>query len=168
MTKSLGEVAGDLREYFEMKSQNLKLKLGRFINPVYVVNPVPETFEEADSQAAPVQNTYYEVLSEQNVIVWDLSICVDTTGETLAWYCVVDDFTSVESGGAAAAGATRYCLFNADVTNLRTYSYHTDSASFNSYKGFPLLMGRSVKIYVRKTTAAGAGTLKWVCKYSKY
>jgi len=110
-------------------------------------------------QAAPVQNTWYTVLDTTlNVIVYTISVRVETTGETLEARITADG--NVYTTSIAAVAATTYWIIaqhpepNLPVT-ASDYSGVSCAAQY-----FTHIEARSIKVEVRKTTAAGAGNLR--------
>lgn len=115
--------------------------------------------EAALDQAAPVNGTYYTILDTVlNARIYGIVIQVDTTGETLQVRITIDGRT-IESTAGACTNDTCYELIRR-YTGITEDWIITDVANpFSQYKSF-ILEGRSVKIEVRKTTAAGGGNLK--------
>jgi hypothetical protein len=111
------------------------------------------------SQAAPAQNTYYNVLAATlNVTLYSVQVAVATTGETLQVAFVIDGqtFTGTQ---AAVAGTTYYAyLTPAGAIGFST----TASPAFN---GTVPLSGRSVQVKVEKTTNNGTGTITGTAIY---
>jgi hypothetical protein len=108
------------------------------------------------AQAAPAQNTWYLVLDTTNAIIYSMVNYVATTGETIEVRLIIDGVTY--DGGTVAQGADamhwwikdgRYPAMTAGAANVL----------LNFAAGYTALYGRSVKIYIRKTSAAGVGTI---------
>ena len=113
------------------------------------------------SQANPVQNQFYTVLdSKKRCRVYVVTVLVWTTGETLEVRITVDG--QVLTGTVNASATTYY------------YVHHQLYGSALIVDGNILLLGhysflegREVKVEVRKTTAAGTGTLEARVVYAK-
>lgn len=104
-------------------------------------------------QAAPVQNTWYTVLDTvYNVKVFGMAIKVADTGETVEVKITVDGHTITGSGAANANTDYKVLINTLSTGNAIILS---SSALINANQ----LEGRSFKVEVRKTTAAGAGNL---------
>lgn len=108
-------------------------------------------------QAAPVQNTYYTVLSAVNVEVHGMKIAVAVTDETINFRITADGVVSVPAI-AATAGTTYHIILNANGFTLDTTDYST-------YKQ-TAFTARNLTIEARKTTNAGAGNLSASVRYS--
>lgn len=166
MTKGLHDVARELRDYFELNQQLKKIYVKRGITPIYLVNPLPEMQEEVTlNQAAPVQNTYYTILdTTENCRVYSCVVRVDTTGENLQVRVTVDGqvFTSPSTG--VGANTDFMVALGPTTTAGQAYKIMTAATNWGAF----IIEGRSVKIEVRKTTAAGAGNLKGNCRYGKW
>lgn len=104
-------------------------------------------------QAAPVQNQWYVVLEDKNVRLYHLTCQVADVGETLEAKLTVD---GVEySGSQAAVAGTGYYLTLSSTPN--TLVFITTAYALDFYI---FIEARSVKLEIRKTTAAGAGTIQ--------
>jgi len=115
-------------------------------------------------QAAPVQNTWYEVLPiTRNCRLISVSARVYDTGETLEVRIIVDG--SDLTWPWTAAANTWYMAKNMpeDLLFLMETIAATDRASHTF-----LYEGRSVRILIRKTTAAGAGNLRCLIHYATW
>ena len=113
------------------------------------------------NQIAPVQNTWYTLLDTvHNVKLFGVGILIADTGETLGVKLTVDGET-ITGSGAATADTDYKVLINTTATgNTITLS---SSALVNANQ----LECRSLKIEVRKTTAAGTGNLKASVAYGQ-
>jgi len=118
------------------------------------------------NQPAPVQNTWYTILNTTpNCLIWEVDVRIDTTGETLEWRITIDGVVSTAIGNA--------CLANTDywgvpvLYNVGLYTEISAVSTWRSDRAF-IVEGRSIKIEVRKTTAAGAGNLRGAVAYSRY
>jgi len=113
------------------------------------------------SQANPVQNQWYTLLpTTPNVRIYWIYLSVAATGETLDVRLIIDGVTYTIGGFAATAG-TVYLIY------LGAYGilYYSTSTVMAAY--YAPLDGRSVSIEVRKTTAAGSGTITARVVYAK-
>jgi hypothetical protein len=112
-------------------------------------------------QAAPVQNTWYTILDTTlNCCLYSVTILVWTTGETLEVRVTIDG--QILTGSVAATATTYYYVH----LFLYAAGFAIDTNVFPIGKYMPL-EGRSVKVEVRKTTAAGTGTLEGRAIYGK-
>jgi len=112
-------------------------------------------------QAAPAQNTWYTVLNTTiNCRIISIAIKVADTGETLEIQLTVDG--QVLTVSQAAVANTWYNL----LLDANNSSIYLSTADYMRQRAF-LLEARSVKFEVRKTTAAGAGTISSRIMYAK-
>jgi len=127
--------------------------------------PVPEHQADAVlSQAAPVQNDWYVLLdTTRNCVVYGIEAGVATTDETLECRVTIDGQVLTGGLAPATAGTPYFILKTAESASLIWTA--TIFAVNQRYLG---LMGRSVKIEVRKTTAAGAGTITARVQYARW
>lgn len=124
------------------------------------------------NQANPVQNTWYTVLDTTlNCRIWAILIQIDTTGETLDVQITVDGQVIPSSGAVCVAGNAYEICFGYSgalgvlpIDNLVPFDV---GSPFSRYRAY-LIEGRSVKVEVRKTTAAGAGNLRAEVQYSTW
>lgn len=107
-------------------------------------------------QAAPVQNTWYTVCEDINLFISSIALYVMTTGETLECQITIDGETWGTTTQAAVAG-TVYGINLQRLGNVQYLAYDTGEYNVDRQAGTYAL---SVKIEVRKTTAAGAGQLR--------
>jgi len=120
----------------------------------------PTYYNALLDQVNPVQNTWYTVLDTVvNAILFDCFAQVDTTGETIAVRITVDG--NALTGSVAATGSSTYMtrLTLGILAGLDLFVPRIDLVH-----GW-LLMGRSVKVEVRKTTANGTGDLRGKVNY---
>lgn len=133
-------------------------------------SPVPTKQAPATlDQAAPVQNTWYTILSTTvNCRLETLGVYVATTGETLEVRATIDGQTIASSGFAAAANTIYFIGRGIDVNGGLEKLAEATSANTIFYGAAFLFEAKSIKVEVRKTTAAGAGNLKGIACYSKW
>jgi len=121
--------------------------------------PPEQQPDAALTQANPVQNTWYTVLdTTPNARIIGMACAVLTTGETIEVRMTVDG--QVKTGSMALSADTGYYVYlytGSDASKL----YFTSSVIEQYGRSF-IIEGRSVKVEIRKTTAAGAGNL-WAC-----
>lgn len=114
--------------------------------------------QQADAvldQVAPVQNTYYTILdTTKNVKIDSVWIEIEDTNETLQVKITIDGEIWTSSG-LAATHSTSYYVYKDQATatlqidsNRRAFMYEHEGEA------------RSIKVEVRKTTAAGTGNLE--------
>jgi len=104
------------------------------------------------TQAAPVNGTWYTILdTTKNALIYAIVAEVATTGETLEVKVTIDGQTYTGSVAHAADTAQFWFLNMEGAMNSNTSPYMAGI--------YAPLMGRSVKVEIRKTTAAGAGNL---------
>lgn len=122
--------------------------------------------DSAIAQAAPVQNTWYTVLAEtKNARIYTINYVVADTNETIETRLTIDGNTLVNSR-AATAGTIYYITLNpfANTSSGPISSTSTDPTPSRAF----LVEGQSVKVEIRKTTAAGAGTLSCCVVHAKW
>jgi hypothetical protein len=145
----------DVNSFVDTGSRQNVMLPAAFINSVNFKH-------QADSilnQAAPVQNTWYTVLDTVvNARLIGLGILIADTGETLEVRLTVDGNIIIGSG-AAVAGTDYHAMVHTHATGTVLTFSSTDAP-----RAF-MLEGRSLKVEVRKTTAAGAGNLKACAAY---
>ena len=113
------------------------------------------------SQLEPVQNQWYPVLeTSRECRLYSLTILVWTASETLEVRVTVDGVVLV--GSVSATHTTYYYVHH----QLYASGLTIDGNIFLLGKYTPL-EGRNVKVEVRKTTAAGSGTLDARVVYAK-
>jgi len=123
------------------------------------------TFEDQPdatlSQVNPVQNQWYTILdSKKECKVYAITVLVWTTGETLEVRVIIDG--KVLMGSVNASATTYYYVHH----QLYGSALIVDGNIFLLGHYSPL-EGREVKVEVRKTTAAGSGTLDARVVYAK-
>lgn len=130
----------------------------RNINPVFEHQPIASL-----DQAAPVQNTWYTILdTTTNVRIYGINYYVQATGETLELRLTIDG--EVYTSTVVAVANTPYCVY---------FDLSAGGLIFNEVAGLLmqerafLIEGRSIKVEVRKTTAAGAGNLRGNVFYAR-
>jgi hypothetical protein len=112
-------------------------------------------------QLNPVQNTWYTILDTTlNCRLYSVSVLVWGTNETLEVRVTIDG--EVLSGSLAATHTTYYYVH----ALLYAAGFAIDGNAFliGNYTPFE---GRSIKVEVRKTTAAGTGTLEGYAVHAK-
>ena len=115
------------------------------------------------SQPAPVQNTWYTVLdTTPNYRLYFLSIQVTDTDETLEVRATIDGNVLQKAKAATIATIYYVRIHGASPDDLLI-----DAVENLFAKSAPLDV-RSVKIEIRKTTAAGAGTISAVLKRARW
>lgn len=123
-------------------------------------------FQAASSltQAAPVQNTWYTILdTTTNFEGYIATIKVETADETLEVRWTIDGQVITKTN-ACTFGTTYYVFLDATSTQL---GLTITSTNWNMGMR-ATLQARSMKVELRKTTAAGAGDLKGQVTYSKW
>lgn len=121
------------------------------------------------TQAAPVQNTYYTILDTVlDARIYAIGVRIQDTGETLQVRLTIDGLVIESAAVACVAGQNNLIVIDNDC--LPAMNEYTITTGINSYASYSQLLveGRSVKIEVRKTTAAGAGTLYGRVQYGIY
>jgi len=116
------------------------------------------------SQANPVQNQWYTVLDvKKGVKVYSVVILVWTASETLEVRVTIDGQVLV---GSVEATHTTYYYVHHKLYAAAASALAIDGNIF-LLGHYPPLEGREVKVEVRKTTAAGTGTLDARVVYAK-
>lgn len=133
------------------------------------ISPLSNVFqlqaEAVLNQAGAVQNTWYTILDTTlNARIVRLNVACTVANETVQVRLTVDGQT-ITSNDALTAGTTYNIVWvenaAAGTVNLTvTTTAATMSTSF-------LIEGRSIKIEIRKTTAAGASALLAKAIYGK-
>ena len=117
-------------------------------------------------QATPVQNTWYTILETTNARINQISITIQDTGEDLEAQITRDgELDPCVGAVAVVAGAVHRAYIGNYPGGSRTVVGPSGGAQLamnsNSFEA------RSVKIQVRKTTAAGTGNLQASVDYDK-
>ena len=116
------------------------------------------------SQATPVQNQWYTVLdAKKGVKIYSVVILVWTASETLEVRVTIDGQVLV---GSVEATHTTYYYVHHKLYAAAASALAIDGNIFLLGHYTPL-EGREVKVEVRKTTAAGSGTLDARVVYAK-
>lgn len=136
------------------------MKLEQTSRQIYEYQP-PATLD----QAAPVQNTWYTILNTtHNIQVLVIAVNIEDTNEDLEVQVTVDGETIAGYGVTATHSTSYYAYFlPSAISGIDQLSLANTSANIKH----PLLTGKSVKIEVRKTTAAGAGNLTGIVIYEQ-
>lgn len=120
----------------------------------------PNHYDDTVDQAAPVQNTYYELFHLYNFNPKAIALKVADTGESVQVRVTVDG--TVYTGVATAVNANEwvqisYLRIQSQVPILTASSGNIDmSVQFANTQPF---WGHEITIEWRKTTANGAGTI---------
>ena len=116
-------------------------------------------------QSTPVQNTWYTLLdTTANVRLQDIAITIEDTNETLQCQITIDGET-LEAGSLAATHSTIYeAYIKLNSIGRKEEVILIQNDLIPQYRPF-LIEGKSVKIEVRKTTAAGTGDLSCIATY---
>lgn len=115
------------------------------------------------AQANPVQNTWYTVLNTTlNAQIYYMIAIVATTGETLEARVTVDGLTYT---GTQVATAGTYYFFYIDVVGSIVWQPALSQYPASGLVG--AIEGRNIKIEIRKTTAAGTGTITATVMYGQ-
>lgn len=118
------------------------------------------------NQAAPVQDTWYPILDTTAYVrVYQISVNIADTNETLEVEVTVDGQTL--TGSVAATHTTSYAAVPRAAGIVRTavmVLFVDDGTWWERARAF-CFDGHSVRIRVRKTTAAGAGNLMGIVNY---
>lgn len=116
------------------------------------------------NQAAPVQNTWYEVLAAtEDVRIISIGGVILVAGETVEGEVTVDGQTIAINAAAFGAGNGREAC---NRYPSQTYLFWGDEGDNPASRSF-LLEGQSVRVRIRKTTAAGAGNLQCRVKWAR-
>ena len=111
------------------------------------------------NQAAPVQNTWYTLLdTTTNARIYEIAINIEDDNETLEVQATIDGETMQAVSLAANHSTEHWCYKRASAIGQNDAIAITSTDALNKQAAF-ILEGKSVKIEVRKTTAAGAGSL---------
>lgn len=131
------------------------------------VQPVPQHQADATlAQAAPVQNTWYNILATTaNVRVYLIDVAVLTADETLQVRLVIDGVTYTATINATAANYYVFSMGKAGGTGAIDPILVAGDRSIFPYT---YIEGRSVAVAMRKTTALGAGNLVGKVVYAKW
>lgn len=115
------------------------------------------------NQANPVQNTWYLILDTTKYVrLYGISVNIEDTNETLECRVTIDGETLGIAANAATHSTNYYAKFLPGAIS-RVNNLYINEITF-PYKAF-LLEGHSVKVEVRKTTAAGTGNLTGIVVY---
>lgn len=113
------------------------------------------------TQAAAVQNTWYTAADLKNVKLRALAIGCTGFNETLECKITIDGYTiSISAGGACTAAQwleLTHIRFSAPGTPTLLFAATAANVDFN-YTDH-IIEARSLKIEIRKTTAAGASAI---------
>lgn len=93
-----------------------------------------------------------------------IAVQIDTTNETLQIRLTKDGQVIESNASAATAGTVYYTQLKEGINALLLLITTTSTLAYR----YSLTEGRSVKVELRKTTAAGAGNLKGCVIYAKY
>ena len=114
-------------------------------------------------QTAPVQNTWYTVLNTAAFVrLYSVVFRVNTTGENLEVKLTMDGET-VTHAIAAVADAHNYLILYMRYDGWQTLV----TATATSGGTLMVYDVRSLKVEIRKTSAAGAGTIRCGVAYSQ-
>jgi hypothetical protein len=117
-------------------------------------------------QAAPVNGTFYTVLdTTQNCRILIFAAEIATTGETIEGKITIDGNAITVTAAAFPADTPYWCIISADP-GVGTFGPYWNNAQ-QPQKAW-LIEGRSVKLEVKKTTAAGVGNLKGLAVYQTW
>ena len=137
----------------------MSLELGQ---PMMFEYQTPATL----NQAAPVQNTWYTILdTTKNCRVYAIAVNIEDTNETLECQVTIDGET-MAGYAQSATHSTAYFgrIYPEPIARLDYMSLDTLAETRAGNLGF-LIEGKSIKVEVRKTTAAGAGNLTGIVTY---
>lgn len=129
-------------------------------------NPGLEVWESQTpatlTQGAPVQNTWYEILpGTANCIVYDAVVNIEDTNETLEVRVTIEGRIIPAEPFAAAHSTNHNCRRFANAINGTERVALVVASQQYAY----LWEGKSVKLEVRKTTAAGVGDLTGIVTF---
>lgn len=119
-------------------------------------------------QAAPVQDTWYTILNtntKRDCKIIRIATRVETANETLQIRVTIDG-VAVSSASLNATFGTMYSWWKAIWTDAQTETWYYGNIS--AVTAPYIAEGRSVKVEMRKTTAAGAGNLRGAVLYSQW
>ena len=118
------------------------------------------------NQAAPVQNTWYTILdTTKNVRIYDIAVNVEDTNETLEVQVTIDGQTIGANDEACTHSTQYFALMKLEaISRVCEMILVSEAVHDDAFKSF-VLEGKSVKVEVRKTTAAGAGNLTGIVAY---
>lgn len=128
---------------------------------------VPVFKKERQVHAAPIQNDYYDILSEKDICtVYGCAITIEDANETLQVRVTIDEEASNPANVAINHSTTYYLLGTLNsITGTWVYSLATTTALYQ-YPSF-LFRGKKVRIEARKTTNLGAGDLASIVLYGE-
>ena len=120
-------------------------------------------------QAAPVQNTDYTILdTTENCIIYQVAVNIEDTNETLDLTLTIDGETTITTGVACDHSNSYYLFKRANaITRVMDYTLIKTAATATDDMSAYIIMGKSIKIEVSKTTAAGAGNLTGIVIYGQ-
>ena len=112
------------------------------------------------NQAAPVQNQWYDILlTTAYVRVYLIAVNVEDVNETLECQVIIDGET-IDSTPFAATESTDYNVYlSPDAINRSALLLMGTLPGVEERRPAFVVEGHSVRVRVRKTTAAGAGNL---------
>ena len=115
-------------------------------------------------QAAPVQNTWYTLLdTTKNCRVYSAGCNIEDTNETLQMRFTVDGEVIPVTGLATAHSTS--CEVKRTLNPIaQTEAMELTNTAQTFEKAF-LIDGKSIKVELRKTTAAGVGNLTGIVTY---
>lgn len=158
-----GSLSKKVQEFFTLDFLP-HLGLGKKVVPVYLVNPVPELQAPARIAASLTQNVWYTVLDTQSDVrlngIW---VYQTGAGETIELRITTE--RGVETISQAAVAATSY-FAEISVGNSDNYWQFGTTNSMASMAFLREL--RSLKVEIRKTTAAGANDTYCKVQWSKW
>lgn len=112
----------------------------------------------------PVQNTWYTVLdTTKNARIISFGAYVETNDETIEGRITIDSQVLTVSATNFTAGIALAANFYNDASDALVWI----ALGPTGYRAF-LIEGKSLKIEVRKTTAAGANLLHAKVRYAKW
>lgn len=110
------------------------------------------------SQASPVQNTWYTVADLKNVeVLTPLLFQVTATGETLEIKVTIDGIVSSATGDSQVAVAGTQYIGHLGSSYDGGLYWTIDS--IQARLGVEAFKAKAIKYEIRKTTAAGGGTI---------
>jgi len=117
------------------------------------------------NQAGPVQNTWYEILpATDNARIYQIYVNIEDDDETLEVRMTIDGEVLVGSNACTQSVSYSMDIFGDAITRTDSLEFDKVPADYVKMRAF-LIEGKSVKIEVRKTTAAGSGNLTGIVMY---
>lgn len=152
----LGSLSKKIQEFFDLGFVP-HLSLGRKVVPMYVVNSIPRDVDTiVESQAAAVQNTWYDLLDIKGAYYLDnVTVMVDTANEDLEWELYLDG-NQYDGARAGSVAGTTYYVSKSPVAAGQCSS---NSSQYNWLWRASGSFAESLLLRVRKTSANGAGAL---------